>query len=305
MSTRPDTLDQPSDPDRVFYELGVMLDREDFRAEQTYHRGRLARALAFLGGAGTVAGLEVKIPPPAEGDPIDPAAEEIHVEAGLAIDRVGRLVEVPSMRCIRLAKWLAAEESADEDDPDEVTRRDRLRKAFHPTDPDDTTGEVPGALILDVFLRFAACDRGKTPAFATGPFDALDAVQPSRIRDGFELQLVPRGESTPPVPRSYWEPVGGISEPQRAAKLRELIFGAWEKFAPRKPNDPLANDPVVPDWLDAKNDKHWIFLARLHVPCTDGGIDRAAVRDATRAVEVHNEQRLFVYTATALAQLLL
>ena len=46
--------------------------------------------------------------------------------------------------------------------------------------------------------------RGKTPAFAVGPFDATDAVVPSRLRDEYELRLVPRPHGTvvPPVPAS-------------------------------------------------------------------------------------------------------
>jgi hypothetical protein len=39
-------------------------------------------------------------------------------------------------------------------------------------------------VIADVFLNFVVCERGKTPAFASGPFDALDAIAPSRLRDG-------------------------------------------------------------------------------------------------------------------------
>jgi hypothetical protein len=310
MSTRPDSLDQPIDPDRVFYEQGVMLDKEDFRAEQDYHRGRLARALAFLDGSGTVAGLEVTIvPPPEEG--IHPDAEEVHVGPGLALDRIGRLVEVPSMpnalpgRCIRLSKWLEYQEAGRAADQAGFERSERLRRAFHPAPDAGATPPTRGQLIVDVFLRFAACGRGKTPAFAAGPFDALDAVQPSRLRDGFELTLVPRGEADPPLPQSYWAEVASLPQAERAARLRELIFGAWDRFRPRKRNDPFANDPVVPDWLDPQNDKHWLFLARLRIPCTDGGIDRPAVRDATLPVELRNDDRAFVYTAAALAQLLI
>ncbi len=320
MSTRPDSLDQPIDPDRVFYELGIMLDKEDFRAEQDYHRGRLARALAFLHGSGTIAGLRVRVPPPPDAAPPDPVNEEVHVEPGLALDRIGRLIELPTRKvaragyCVRLKKWLDFEDPkdpADEtreaplDDPDRLERRDRLRKAYHPTSESDETPPVPGRLIIDVFLRFAACDRGKTPAFATGPFDALDAVQPSRIRDGFELRLVPRGETDPPLPVDYWAPAGEVPRGERRARLRQLIFGAWDQFRPRDENDPAGNDPVVPDWFDPRNTKHWLFLARLEIPCIDGGIDRPAVRDVTRRVEVHNERRSFVYSAAALAQLLL
>jgi hypothetical protein len=308
MSTRRDILDVPSDPDRVFYELGVMLDKADFDAEQTYHRGRLARALAFLNGGGTVAGLKVRIDPPGTSDPPSPADEEVHVAPGLALDRIGRLVELPTMpgprpgRCIRLQRWLDATEAGRDDGVDGLLRSERLRKAYRPDDPAST---APGKVIVDVFLRFAACERDKTPAFATGPFDALDAVQPARIRDGFELQLVPRGEQNPPAPADYWRVPSGTTRAQRAAALQEKIFGAWDRFRHRRPDDPAANDPVVPDWLDPRNDRHWIFLARLLIPCTDGGVDRPPVRDAARPVEVENGERAFVYTAAMLAQFLL
>jgi hypothetical protein len=314
MSTRPDSLDQPVDPDRVFYELGIMLDKEDFRAEQDYHRGRLARALAFLGGPGTLAGLEVTVVPPRPGEtppspPLNLDSEEVHVAPGLALDRIGRLVEVPTMpnvlpgRCIRVKKWLEFQESERDRHEAGFQRSERLRRAFHATVPGTTTPPVAGRLIIDLFLRFAACDRGKTPAFATGAFDALDAVQSARIRDGFEVQLVPRGEENPALPNNYWARLA--TEADRPRALRELIFGAWEHFRPRLRNDSAANDPVVPDFLDPRNDKHWIFLARLFIPCTDGGLDRPAVRDAGQRIEVHNEDRAFVVTAAALARLLL
>ena len=40
-------------PERVNYATGVLLQAEDFRDEQTYHRGRLATALRHLVGFGT------------------------------------------------------------------------------------------------------------------------------------------------------------------------------------------------------------------------------------------------------------
>ena len=55
----PDPVTQAQRPDRAYYETGVLLGPEDFLDEQTYHRARLARALAYLTGAGTLAGLKV------------------------------------------------------------------------------------------------------------------------------------------------------------------------------------------------------------------------------------------------------
>jgi hypothetical protein len=34
-------------PQRPFYTTGMLLDAQDFSDEQTYHRGRLAQAIAF------------------------------------------------------------------------------------------------------------------------------------------------------------------------------------------------------------------------------------------------------------------
>jgi len=45
--------------ERPVYATGMLLDAQDFADEQTYHRAQLARAMAFLAGGGTLAGLRV------------------------------------------------------------------------------------------------------------------------------------------------------------------------------------------------------------------------------------------------------
>ena len=89
------------------------------------------------------------------------------------------LVEVPEAACIRLDRWYRSQEAS------------RLALALHETlvlrDEEVEEGAEAGAVdvtldsavIADLFLRFVPCERGKTPAFAAGPFDALDAVQGS------------------------------------------------------------------------------------------------------------------------------
>ena len=62
MASPTDTLSPPPAPNRVYYSLGRMLGVEDFQADQSYHRGRLARALLQLCGTGTVQGLNVSVP---------------------------------------------------------------------------------------------------------------------------------------------------------------------------------------------------------------------------------------------------
>ena len=57
------------DPLRVSYATGRMLGVEDFQAEQTYHRGRLARVLGAALGTGTLSGLKVTLSTPALAKP--------------------------------------------------------------------------------------------------------------------------------------------------------------------------------------------------------------------------------------------
>ena len=64
-----DPIATPGPPERVHYEIGTLLGAEDFRDEQSYHRGRLALALSALHGGGTIAGLKVTRVPAAPNRP--------------------------------------------------------------------------------------------------------------------------------------------------------------------------------------------------------------------------------------------
>ncbi len=86
-----DPLSQGADPLRVFYAVGRMLGVEDFQAEQTYHRGRLARALSTALGPGTISGLKVQTNVKPDGTTA-PADIELQVTPGIAIDRAGRVI---------------------------------------------------------------------------------------------------------------------------------------------------------------------------------------------------------------------
>ena len=90
----PDPLETSPLPERLAYFAGRLLGPDDLGAEQTYHRGRLALALRALVGHGTVAGLRVTA-----------ADGRLHVAPGVAIDCLGRLIEVRTPLCLDLAGW--------------------------------------------------------------------------------------------------------------------------------------------------------------------------------------------------------
>lgn len=273
MSTRTDPLQgAPASPDRVAYATGVLLDASDFEAEQLYHRGRLARALAWLHGGGTVAGLRVDWERQPDG------GERVTVRAGLAIDRVGRVIEVPRDACLRLDRWYAGQ---------------------NPADLDAALDDAAGGVIADVFLRFVPCPRGLTPAFASGPFDATDAVQPSRLRDGHELKLYLRRERPAPFPVPEWEDFSAVPAGERAERMQDRMFALWSERESAWTRDGLA--PLAEHLPN--QDATSVFLARLVLPATRGDPGEAPARTADD-VSIENRRRRFVYPPAALARAL-
>jgi hypothetical protein len=301
--------------ERPFYATGMLLTAEDFEAEQNYHRSRLARALGELHGYGTAAGLEVRYQQDQPTNPGDAQIEQIIVEPGLAVDRLGRVIEVPGPACLRLDRWWRSMvESAD---PAEVGQ---LKGAHKPlpvdgvseidvapfvgqlqadnfrTDPINNPGEPveDGVVVLDLFIRYAACEAGKTPAFAAGPFDATDAVQPSRLRDSYELFLVPRGEAdlSQFLPVNPWAILLGEAEAKRPAELRRRVL------SPR----PFP----APEYAQIQEDTSAVLLARLALQAHMAQDDEAPQRPdplPAIAVYVNNLIRPFLFSPIAVAVL--
>jgi hypothetical protein len=291
MSTQPDLLTLSTPPERLHFATGLLLAEEDFRAEQLYHRSRLARVLTYLHGAGTVAGLRVVVDP--ANPNADPSTEEmLTVQDGMAIDRLGRLLEVDRLRCLRLMRWY-------DNAPGEL-----LNQAFHTDflirveEGGTLTDITASGVVVDIFMRFVVCEQGKTPAFRTGPFDALDAVQPSRLRDGVELTLIPRIEAAPPLPLNLFPDLNafGTAEERRVA-LNTFIFGAYPQDDSTDPNNPLP-----PGEHALGEDDSAVFLARLLIPAEAPlAEDDRPVRTAD-PVRVDNHSRLFAYPPRALAR---
>lgn len=267
-------------PDRVHYATGVLLGAEDFQAEQNYHRGRLARALAYTMGHGTLAGLEVTHEPAQAADATNPArSERLLVTPGLAIDRIGRLIEVPRSLCLKLDDWY------------EAGSPQLLRQAWH--DGGTLWTDSPSGVAVDLFIRFLVCERGKTPSFASDAFDSFDSVTAARLRDGYEVELILRQESSPSLPRPQWPDFANDS-----ATLRDAIFNAWREgsaFSTLQGLDPL------PEHV-AGQDTSSLFLARVLLPADQAPVGQRPARRSSEPVVVRNELRPFVVTAGALAR---
>jgi hypothetical protein len=264
--------------DRLAFATGRLLSADDLNAEQSYHRGRVARALAALHGSGTIAGLLVEYQAATSGDP---TTEQILIHPGLALDRLGRLLEVPRTVCLRLGVWYGQQQASD------------LRGALK--------GAPFNGVVADIFLQFAVCPRANSPAFATGPFDATDAVQPSRLRDMAEPKLVPRQEDAAAlatlVPRDQWPDLSTIGDPsQRRTLLHNAIWNAWPTDAPSSKASP---EPALE--YPPNQDTTSVFLARVIVPAAAGATPNAPPTRQPGPVSINNDLRLFVYHSRALA----
>jgi hypothetical protein len=282
-------------PERAAYTTGMLLDAQDFLDEQTYHRGRLARALAFLAGGGTLAGLKVTYQPAADGPP--KLVEEIRVAPGAAVDRLGRLIEIPRPACLRLDRWFKGE--TDRDGGDTLNLASRTNFADLVGARIDPAGALPArAVVADVYVRFVACEKGLTPSFAAGPFDALDAVSASRVSDAYELALVAR-------PNGLDAPLHGLPDPgpdlaaiadvgARRAALQDAILAAYPVRGRAGTADAIAPLPGHPSNLDPTA----VFLARVLIPVAAGN---PPTRDGV-AVRVDNFSRRFVPAASLLAR---
>jgi hypothetical protein len=280
--------------DRLHYATGELLGADDFRDEQTYHRRQLARALLYLHGSGSIAGLRVlhRHIPSARGNPDE---VELHVLPGLAADRAGRLIEVPRVACLRLRRWFNF--IADPERTATELNAGNLRTAWRA----DATVGVGGAVVADVFLAFHPCPRGYTPAFASGPFDALDASQPSRVRDSYELSLVLRTEPDAGLPSAFdpWSRISGGDLDERLASALQESLDMWTRATAPPPENPPGVDPAA------------VLLARLRIPAAPAATgDSAPQPDWTAGTwtgsetRVNNAVRHLVLPAAAVRRLL-
>ncbi|MGC3984307.1 MAG: hypothetical protein QM777_06020 [Pseudorhodoferax sp.] len=288
--------------DRLAYATGMLLDAQDFSDEQTYHRGRLARALAFLAGPGTLAGLRVEHVPGSAGQ-----VEEIRVQPGLAVDRLGRLIELPRPACLRLPRWFEALAAAGDGSALVQASYDAPAGFVSQRFADAGTALPARALVADVFLRFVACPRGLTPSFAQGPFDALNAVSIARLRDAYELQLIARpglddgydGLPLPPGAAALGNP--GATAQERRDALQDAVLLGWSASG-HAGNDVGGGEDgglePAPEHPAELADHSAVFLARVLLP-VDGATPPART-DALPLVD--NWGRRFLPPASLFAQ---
>lgn len=181
---------------RVNYTLGLVLGVDEFQQDQLYHAAGRRGHNRLLHGYGTVWGLRV--------NPVAGGAEpEIQVEPGMAVDPCGREICITDLMCVKLDRWLAV-------------HRESLEHLF---------GAGGTTLPLAVILCHRECPSDTVPVPGEPCRSQDDAMQPSRIRDGFELKLALRDDApwgvptvgSPPGPEPSGLAVYRTSQPEERA----------------------------------------------------------------------------------------
>jgi len=280
MSAFDDDLRPDLAAERVFYATGALLTEDDFRTEQRYHRGRLGRVLAYLHGAGTVAGLDVAV------DPDSGPEAEVKVSPGIAIDRLGRLIELPYAACLGIARWYEQQSETE-------LARDRLSAAFR-----TGSGGAPDHVVVDVFARFVACAREPQPAFSDTGADNLNGIQPSRILDAVKLTLVLRHrdddlDAIRPRPEG---PAAVDDDGVRRFKREQL----WQALQLEQQEPPRL--PLGPEHVPLVHDGSEVLLGRVRIPSLQdpGELPRF---DPNQPARFDEDVRLYAYAARELALL--
>lgn len=211
---------------------------------------------------------------------VGPSQLEIEVSPGLAIDRVGRMIEVPNTVCIRIQPWLAGQSISD------------LNSALQ-----------GGNIIVDVFATFAPCTQGVTPSYATqDDYDATDAFSPDSVLDSFSMQLVLRNDSNPQLPVDPWlpagpVPTGGVTS-TLTQSLKQSILAANSGSGA---NSPFTLNGPPPAEIPPGFDPSSVFLARISIPATAGSSGQPPSYDIN-TITIDNLSRLFLYPPSLVAR---
>ncbi len=207
---------------------------------------------------------------------------EIAVTPGLAIDRVGRMIVVPTTVCIRIQNWLNNQATSD------------LNSAL-------ASGK--GSILIDVFATFAPCTQGVTPCFASqDDYDATDAFSANRMLDSFSMQLVLRNDTNPQLPLDPWLPAGpvptGAVTPTLTQSLKQSLLSA---NAGPQANAPFTTGGTAPREIPPGFDPSSVFLARISIPATAGASGQPP-NYTLNSLAIDNLSRLFVYPPSLVAR---
>ena len=213
---------------------------------------------------------------------------QVQVAPGLALDRLGRLIELPSLSCLRLRLWFDQMVAT----PLGNARAEAARR--------NAGNGLPEHVAADVYIAFLASRRVPEPAFATGNADQIDGIAASRILDAARLSMLVRRSNDDRLPAPTVFVAAGTAAAMRGAIREAKRLRLWDALRldgepPHLPHGGTVTEHDPPD-----QDGSEVFLARLILPVArDGG---GTLRlNSGQPVQVRQDERLYVYSAAELA----
>ena len=161
-------LQGPDPTKHVKFSLGMILGADDFEQEFAWLSGRDRWLARDVLGYGTVNGLQVSM---RQGLGI---VTEVAVACGSALTPAGHLVRVTPTQCAALAPWLQHESRREA-----VAAHAAAQAAGSPAEP----------LPVYVVLAWQDCETDARPIPGEPCRSEAEAMAPSRIADGFRLEL--------------------------------------------------------------------------------------------------------------------
>ncbi len=287
---------------RLNYVFGQVLGVQEFRQEQVYFINKNRLHNRALHGYGTVWGLELTLD--GTGD-----NREVRVGPGLAVDQCGQEIEVPSLQCARLNAWLAADSGKRNADNRPLTNAETLHVNGGPRE-------------VYVTLCYSECLTGDQPVFGEPCRSDSQAIQPTRVKDDFSLDLAAESplQDEELMVRSFGAllgrvGLGDVPTADREARRAELLKAVADlSTAPAPGGAPLVLPPdEARDWL-REAFRRWVVLKRpplqpARQPCillgaVELSLDGNKV-DETKPIALDEEQRPYLLHTRLLQEWLL
>jgi hypothetical protein len=153
---------------RPKYTFGLVMGVDEFEQEQLYHIEKNRLHNRMLHGYGTVCGLQISVQDSGNME----KGPEVMVSPGIALNRLGQEIRVPSAQCAYLNEWLKNNSNT------------------------IMTTSPPETISLNIVLCYRECETDNVPIPRAPCRSQDDTMAFSRIADDFELSLHPSASTS-------------------------------------------------------------------------------------------------------------
>ena len=249
---------------RPKYSFGLVMGVDEFEQEQLYHIEKNRLHNRMLHGYGTVCGLQISVQDSSDME----KGPEVMVSSGIALNRLGQEIRIPSAQCAYLNQWL-------KNNSDTIM-----------------TTSPPETISINIVLCYRECETDNVPLPGVPCRSQDDTLAFSRIADDFELSLRPSASTSDTkdgaptqmeedMVRRFGELLARIVITTEYESISQEIMEAYVRgLAEEQGSPPLDSPPDMdtPLYLhpDSANEilravfRVWVTEVRPAILCKDG-----------------------------------